>query len=284
MSNDAFKMMMSKSKRKPAFKGKSLTLAHSYDEDKHDVVGWWWSEKLDGVRALWNGIELLTRSGKVLNCHLSWVKQLPHNIALDGELFLDRGLFSQVMSTVRTKVPTDRWLDIKFAVFDCPSMEGPYRQRHERLRDLKQAGILPPFVHIVEQHVIEPHTCLKTKLHEILATKGEGLMLRNPEMEYEQKRTKNLLKVKGVEDYDAKVIQVLAGEGKHRGRVGAIRCEFEDPKTGEKRRFNIGTGFTDTERHFDNAPKVGDWVRYRCMEFTPAGIPRFPVFLNVILK
>nr|BDC16362.1 ATP-dependent DNA ligase [Sicyoidochytrium minutum DNA virus] len=284
MASDAFKMMMAKSKRKPVFKCDSLTLAHSYNEHKHEVVGWWWSEKLDGVRALWNGIELLTRAGKTLNCHLSWVRRLPDDIALDGELFLDRGMFSQVMSIVRTRVPTDRWLDIKFAVFDAPSIGGTYRERHQRLRELKESGVLPSFVHIVEQHTIEPHTCLKTKLQEVLATKGEGLMLRNPEMQYEQKRTNNLLKLKGVEDYDAKVVQVLPGEGKHRGRVGAIRCEIVDSKTKEKRLFNIGTGFTDHEREFDNAPSVGEWVRFRCMEFTPAGIPRFPVFMNVIMK
>ena len=45
------------------------TLAKKYNPDKHDVIGWGCSEKLDGVRAIWcpNRRGFFSRSNKPLN-------------------------------------------------------------------------------------------------------------------------------------------------------------------------------------------------------------------------
>ena len=75
------------------------------------------------------------------------------------------------------------------------------------------------------------------------------------------------------------MIGVIEGEGRLKGKMGAIRCRTE---TGAE--FKIGTGFSDEQRQWDVVPSVGEFIRYRCMEFTPAGIPRHPVFLNVIVN
>ena len=37
-------------------------LAHNYIDQ--DVRGWWMSEKLDGIRAYWDGSKFFTRTGK----------------------------------------------------------------------------------------------------------------------------------------------------------------------------------------------------------------------------
>ena len=47
-------------------------------------IGWWMSEKYDGMRLFWNGSECSSRNGQIKVPNL-WKSQLP-NVALDGEL------------------------------------------------------------------------------------------------------------------------------------------------------------------------------------------------------
>lgn len=70
----------------------SVMLAHNYDPDQHDCVGWLASEKLDGVRCYWNGRNLYTRNGNKTYAPEAWKDQLP-KVALDGELWSGRDQF-----------------------------------------------------------------------------------------------------------------------------------------------------------------------------------------------
>ena len=45
----------------------SCLLAHTYDPNKHNVDDWFLSEKLDGVRALFDGEFLFSRTGKKIS-------------------------------------------------------------------------------------------------------------------------------------------------------------------------------------------------------------------------
>ena len=77
-----------------------------------DPTGWWISEKLDGVRAIWDGKSLWSRNGRLwaapswfTNCsYLRTNEVLPVSIPLDGELWIDRGLFELTSSICRSKV------------------------------------------------------------------------------------------------------------------------------------------------------------------------------------
>jgi DNA ligase-1 len=61
-------------------------LAQNYDADKHDPTGWYLSEKLDGVRAYWDGTAFWTRNGNVFNPPEFFVKNFP-STPMDGELW-----------------------------------------------------------------------------------------------------------------------------------------------------------------------------------------------------
>ena len=67
-----------------------------------DVGGWLASEKLDGVRAYWDGRNLLSRNGKILAAPGGWSAHFPP-FALDGELYTARGEFEKIQSTVMDK-------------------------------------------------------------------------------------------------------------------------------------------------------------------------------------
>ena len=80
-----------------------------------DPKGWWMSEKLDGLRAYWDGKHFFSRLGNSFHAPEWFIKDLPHGMELDGELFGGRGKFQSTVSIVKGG-PSDRWKDIKFHV------------------------------------------------------------------------------------------------------------------------------------------------------------------------
>ena len=74
----------------------------------------------------------------------------------------------------------------------------------------------------------------------VLSEKGEGVMLKDPNSQYECRRSKCLLKVKRFEDTEATVIGHLRGTGRLENTLGAIRVREKDGTE-----FKIGSGFTD---------------------------------------
>ncbi len=67
-------------------KAPNLLLLKHY-EPGQNINGWLMSEKLDGVRAYWNGRQLLSRSGKSFAVPNWFIKNFPP-FELDGELWL----------------------------------------------------------------------------------------------------------------------------------------------------------------------------------------------------
>lgn len=77
-----------------------VMLASKY-KGEEDIKGWLMSEKLDGVRCVWNGEKMFTRNGNSFFPPAFFTEGLPKDTTLDGELFLGRGQFSEAMSIVR---------------------------------------------------------------------------------------------------------------------------------------------------------------------------------------
>src|SRR5689334_6705459 len=66
--------------------GPPVLLAERWDNEA-DLAGWWMSEKLDGVRAYWDGTQFLSRLGNVYVAPEWFVAGLP-STPLDGELWI----------------------------------------------------------------------------------------------------------------------------------------------------------------------------------------------------
>jgi len=58
---------------------------------------------MDGIRAYWDGVRLLSRQGKQLFAPLAFTKELP-NISLDGELWMGRGSFERPVAAIKAKM------------------------------------------------------------------------------------------------------------------------------------------------------------------------------------
>lgn len=129
-----------------------LLLAKDYEPKKHDVSGWWASEKLDGHRAFWDGgisrglmaaevpyanvakdhrlkdvrfaTGLWSRYGHPIHAPSWFLDELPIGTNLDGELWIARGKFQLVSTTCKKLVPVDEeWKLVKFCIIDAPAWE-----------------------------------------------------------------------------------------------------------------------------------------------------------------
>jgi DNA ligase-1 len=251
--------------------GPPLLLAHNWDHTE-DLVGWWMSEKLDGVRAYWDGKQFISRLGNPYLAPDWFMVGLP-NTPLDGELWGGRKNFQRTISIVRRQDKSDDWKQIRYLVFDAPSMNAPFEERMDALR--KQLDkTRPPYAQAHPHDLCKGLDHLKKELARVEALGGEGLMLRQPKSRYQVGRSTTLLKVKSFFDAEAKVIGHVPGEGKHKGRLGALEVEMPNGT-----RFNVGTGFSDAERKAP--PPIGSIITYRYQELSNAGVPRFPSFIAI---
>ncbi len=98
-----------------------------------DVSGWYMSEKLDGVRAYWNGSELLSRQGNAFAAPLWFTAGLPP-FELDGELWTARGEFEVIVSIASRDRPHPGWKRITYNIFEVPNTAGDFDTRLGRLR------------------------------------------------------------------------------------------------------------------------------------------------------
>ena len=118
-------------------------LAQSYDGQ--DVDGWLMSEKMDGVRGLWNGEQFLSRNGNVFDVP-EWFKSSMPSVTLDGELWMGRGRFQETVGIVRSNKPQDpRWHEIKFHVFDAPMFDGGFSDRLKYCAELLESNSVAAF-------------------------------------------------------------------------------------------------------------------------------------------
>ena len=129
-----------------------LQKAHKYNRAKHGIGGWWWSEKLDGHRAFWDGgvttgmpkekvpwantdkderfVErqvcsgLWSQYGNVIHAPGWWIETLP-KMTLDGELHNGiRNNRQTISSIVKKHHPVkEEWDTIQLAVFGSPPLE-----------------------------------------------------------------------------------------------------------------------------------------------------------------
>ena len=241
-----------------------------------DPAGYWVSEKLDGVRALWDGRTLRFRSGRTVAAPPWFTAKLPAT-SLDGELWMGHGTFDALSGAVRRTQPLDsEWRQIRYMVFELPNAQGAtttFTQRIWQMQALVKAAAWPQ-LQAVEQTEIANHAALQARLKSVVAAGGEGLMLHRASAPVASGRSDVLLKLKAVQDAEAEVVGHEPGKGKFEGMLGALEV-----KTASGLRFKLGTGLSDAQRQ--NPPAIGSMVTYTYRDVTPSGKPRFASFLRV---
>lgn len=252
-----------------------LLLAKKY-HDSLNVEHYWVSEKLDGVRAYWDGNRLLSKSGREFTAPAWFTSALPA-ITLDGELWIERGKFAEVVSVVNKHTASDtEWHQLKYMLFDAPDPEIRFSERIVNLKSVV-AEINTDWIRMIPQERFNNQASLQDKLQQIVQAGGEGLMLHHEDARYRAGRTNDLLKLKQFNDAEAHVIAHIPGKGKFSGLLGALLVEDD-----EGLQFRIGTGFKRSQR--EQPPAIGSQITYRYTGRTKTGLPRFPVFMRIRLS
>src|SRR5262245_45653730 len=244
---------------------------YPWDWDQ-DLSGYWIGEKHDGVRSCWDGKQFLTRRNIVYFAPCWFAAGLPKH-PRDGELWIARKKFQDASDIARTQGTPERWKELKFLVFDAPDAKGPFEDRVKFLADAAPKW-KSQFTTLVEHTICKNNDHVEEELERITKLGGEGLMVRKPGSQYERTRSSTILKVKKFLDMEVIVDDYEPGEGRHKGRVGALWVKLS---TGVL--CKVGTGLKDKDR--DNPPAKGSIITVKYQELTPDGSLRFPVYVGV---
>ena len=288
-----------------------LMLAQTYSEQKHNASGWFVSEKLDGMRAFWDGgvsrgkptaeipfanttkdaryreeqiaTGLWSRYAKPIQAPGWFLSKLP-NYPLDGELYMGRGRFQDVMSTVKDLIPGPNWHEVEYRVFDAPppravlydgeiknptarftlrgavewydqnqiggghgclGFESVYNWLKENLVQCK--SLILHHQEMLPFNTAQTVARLRNLLDEVTTAGGEGLMLRKNSSFWSPQRSWDLLKVKKLHDMEGTVVGYTAGKETDLGSklLGLMgSVRLRLPNGNE---FDL-SGFTDEER------------------------------------
>ena len=250
----------------------AIQLATVYHQDIN-IQEYWVSEKLDGVRAYWNGKNLISRQGNIFNAPLWFSKGFPET-PLDGELWIAREQFAEVSGIVRKLKASDKeWQKITFMIFDLPESSKNFSIRIQLMKNIVKNSA-SPYLKMIEQQKVQNNAELQELFENVLSKGAEGLMLHRGNAFYQAKRSKDLMKLKKYQDAEAVVLQHLPGKGRNSGRLGAILVKTDDGTV-----FKIGSGFSDQER--ENPPAIGATITYKYIGKTQNGVPRFASFMHI---
>ncbi len=256
---------------RPRREAPPLVLAQEAPEDV-DPEGFLVSEKLDGVRAFWDGSRLRFRSGLPVPAPAWFTRSLPA-VALDGELWMGRGRFEATSGAVRRTEPDEaEWRALRYAAFELPGGAGAFGTRARELARIVSAQGFAQ-LQALEQAPVAGRAALQRRLDAVMAAGGEGLVLHRADAPYVTGRTPLVLKLKPLHDAEAVVLAHLPGQGRLEGRLGALRVRNSQGVV-----FDLGSGFSDAERVAP--PPVGSSVSYRHRGHTGSGVPRFASYLR----
>ena len=249
-----------------------LQKAKIYDNSKHNITNWYMSEKLDGIRAYWNGKELLSKNGNKIYAPFWFIKDFPP-FELDGELWTKRDDFENIQNIVLDANPSIKWDEITYNIFEIPNEKGNFDKRLEKINSWLNKNPNKS-IKIIPQKICKNESELDDYLNELINKKAEGIMLKNPNLEYFNGRNENILKVKKFYDEEGLIIDLNYSK---EGKFKSLKLKLENGII-----FNLGGGFSDIQRK--NPPQIGDIVTFKYYDLTKNNKPKFASFLRVRKK
>jgi len=246
--------------------------------------------KLDGIRCfaiVENGEALLyARSGKlIVNFNDTIGNELREmgDGCYDGEL-IGKDFVSIMRQAYRKEdvdtsdthlvlfdfLPLDEWKS-RNSVMSC-------EKRYLELTTRTGMNFPLRFVRIISsRHIVQSDYKIIKELHDGFVEKGfEGAMVKDLDAPYKFGRGYEVMKMKVFHDVDLPIDFLEEGTGKHVGKLGSVRVNFNGVDV------HIGSGFTDEDRELiweDPKSFVGRVMEIRYQEVTPDGSLRFPTFV-----
>lgn len=218
--------------------------------------------KMDGMRALIfidrGVVTVFSRNGNVmlgLGDHFKPMVQ-HDNMVYDGELTIVKNgvtmsrkmgngiCHKAVVGTISpqeiAEIRITLWDIIPLSSYKSGKDPTPYYLRLDELRSITPHELF----NIVDTHTVNDLSHAYEIYQEKITRGEEGIILKNQEHPWEDKRSTQVVKMKETLEIDLRVVSFQEGEGKNLGKLGALICENE---TGDIR-VSVGTGFSDEDR------------------------------------
>ena len=221
-------------------------------------------------------VEFRSRSGKEISLLGSleeeFIELADHkDTVFDGELLVydtvetdsngkicDRqtgnGILNKAVKGTISKEEADRvfatlWDQIPYQDFIAGKCDQPYSYRFRQLKNLiyKLSKFKLRKLDLVETFEVDSLEQTQRIFQNYLDDGDEGIILKDPNSLWENKRSKGQIKFKAELDCDLKVVSVIGGTGKYADMIGSLCCESADGLL----KVYVGSGFTDEQR---NAP------------------------------
>lgn len=186
-------------------------LATDWDKEKMNGEGWWMSEKFDGIRAMWTGGHLYTRTGKEIKIPDNFRQQLPP-ITLDGELWTQYGLQQTSLQLTKSK-QSKYWNQVVFQVFDTADSSLSFEERQQQLQQLSTKFNMKDKIRIVPMIKCLDNNHLQQYFKSIIQKGGEGIVLRQPNSMYTPGRSLSMRKYKEYQDTEVLIIKNMFPHG-----------------------------------------------------------------------
>lgn len=257
----------------------SVMLASGYDEKLVSQIQFpaMAQLKMDGMRfnaiVKDGAVEFRSRNGKLLDLKGKLDSDFISmsngaNVVFDGELtvrkdgrLLPRQEGNGILSKAQKGTISDSEADMVCAtVWDMYDYESAVRgfdnaQYYKRFNRLLSI-VLPEKVDFVESFLVENIEQAQALFEAYLAAGQEGIILKDINAPWENKRVRHMIKFKGEFECDLRIVGWEEGTGKNVGRLGALVLESEDGIL----KVNVGTGFTDEHRDTITPDVVGKVV------------------------
>ena len=250
-------------------------LCSQYEEKLVNKIKWpaFVQMKMDGMRfnaIVRNGVvEFRSRNGKELNLlgeleqeFLALAKDV--DCVFDGELmvmmpgdhqFVDRQTGNGILNkankgTISVKeskmVHASLWDVIPYEDFVKGVCDVPYHTRWETVSALvSEQPARDKRIWTVYTVEVDTIDAANEEFQRLLAEGFEGIILKDRNGKWEDKRTKSQIKFKGELECDLKIVGIQPGTGKYEGMLGAILCESADGVI----KVSVGSGFNDGQRN-----------------------------------
>lgn len=234
-------------------------------------------EKVDGMRInVWvvnDKVTYFSRNGRVVDAEtvdldadfVALAKSSPYrNVMFDGELLvvnpdgsrMERKTGNGICNkAIKGTISYEEKRKFKFIIFDMvevkisnnslPQSDRPF---HERTAELKMAfhttKLKMKQIEMVYQQVVNSWDEANLVYQKMIANGLEGAIIKNRDGMWEDKRSKNLVKMKQFIEDEFIIKAIEEGTNKYEGMMGALHCASADGSI----EFSVGTGFTDDDR------------------------------------
>ena len=158
----------------------------------------------------------------------------------EGNGILNKANKGTISANDAAMVNATIWDIIPYAYFTDGHCPTPYSVRFTTLQNMNLSGK----IHLVESAIVDDIETAKATFEKYLAAGLEGIILKDMNGPWEDKRSKGQIKFKGEMECDLKVVAVEEGSGKYEGLLGALVCVSSDGIV----KVNVGSGFNDEQR------------------------------------